>query len=97
VLEYGFHADSEEVYVLEYNQLVTEILWPVLFVLFAEHPDRLGFLEDLLSVRFSKSEKEQFQSADFLTVIDKGLIASKNHPFQELFEKYQRNVTNFQA
>ena len=91
-LEYVFHSNAEDAYLINYNLLVTEVLWPILFVLFEENDDRLDFLATLLSVEFIPEEKQALRKKGVAEVIR---FAWGAKPVSR--DKFYKNIRRFVA
>jgi hypothetical protein len=90
-LEYIFHSGAEEAYIVDYNVLVTEMFWPILFALYTQNPDRLNFIGELLSMDFTPRQRREFQDKGIWDIII--TAREKNKPSREKYEASIRRFT----
>jgi hypothetical protein len=69
VLEYALHSGATMTYVVDYNKLVTQIVWPIQVVWYHQHEDRMDFLTGLLSAELSQQEKDRFRRSGASTIL----------------------------
>ncbi len=69
VLEFAFHGNVEDAYVVDINPLVTEIVWPIILELYGSHDNRLGFFEELFSTDLNEEERRGLQNKTVANIL----------------------------